>query len=535
MRLSLLFVFLPHLLFAQVDIAGARKMKSGKVVTVNGQVTASFGDLSFIQDHSGAIAVYGVEVAENDSISVTGKLAKFNGLLEVVIDSMMTLANHRKPIEPKLVTVVTDHEAELVRLQNITFPPTKLFFYPDRSGILLKSNDTIHYWIDENTDIAGYSIPATSDITGIVGRYGNRFQLVPRSHSDITSATLEQPQADNNFKVLNWNLEFFGALKYGPANDKLQLTNVATVLNSTHADVMALQEISNDEMFRQLIQQLPGYNGRCSNRYSYSFDPSGDFPPQKLCFAYNTSTIKVVREKVLLSKYFDEHPSDIFSSGRLPYLLEVEARGRHLYFVNIHAKSGYDRDARNRRIIDSRILKDTLDNYYKDKDIILLGDFNDVPDSSYENFIDDVRYECISKSLNEGGWHSTIAYDDVIDHEVVSSSIMENYVSTRIVNVFSLIPLYAKTTSDHLPVISDFDLTKTITGTDINHDTRIFPNPAHNELWFQPANSQVVLMNSLGSVIYKNEDAHPPISLSEYAPGLYYLILNNQFFPFVKN
>ena len=36
-------------------------------------------------------------------------------------------------------------------------------------------------------------------------------------------------------------------------------------------------------------------------------------------------------------------------------------------------------------------------------------------------------------------------------------------------------------------------------------------------------------------VLYKKEDAYPPISLSEYAPGLYYLVINNQPFPFMKN
>ncbi|MEI9921498.1 MAG: endonuclease/exonuclease/phosphatase family protein [Bacteroidota bacterium] len=534
MKLLCVILLLPQILPAQVDISEARKMRSGKVVTVNGQVIATFGDLSFIEDRSGAIAVYGASTNENDSISVTGKLSKFNGLLEIVVDSMKVLKASLKPVTPKVVTRITDHEAELVQLQNVSLQPQGHFFYPSRSGILIKNNDTTQYWIDENTDLPGYLIPATSTITGIVSRYGSQFQLLPRSHTDIENITPEQRQTDSNFKVLNWNLEFFGAPKYGPSNDNLQLTNVARVLNSTHADLMALQEISNDDTFKSLVQLMPGYNGRCSNRYSYSFDPSGDFPPQKLCFIYNTQTVKVIRDKILFSKYFDDNPSDIFSSGRLPYLLEVEALGHRLYFVNIHAKSGYDDDARNRRIIDATMLKDTLDHYYSNKNVFILGDFNDVLEGSYENFIDDLKYDCISRSLNENGWHSTISYDDVIDQQVILSALSDNFINVGIVNPFQLAPLYEKTTSDHLPVMSEFDLTKIVTGI-TDDELNVYPNPASNEIWFTPANSSVTLMNSIGAVLYKNKNTHPPISLNGYAPGIYYVILRDRVFKIVRN
>ncbi|MEJ0033849.1 MAG: endonuclease/exonuclease/phosphatase family protein [Bacteroidota bacterium] len=169
------------------------------------------------------------------------------------------------------------------------------------------------------------------------------FKSCPAPIPTSRMQTLEQQPVNNNFKVLNWNLEFFGAPKYGPTDNDLQITNVTRVLNSTHADLMALQEVSSDDAFKSLIQSMPGYSGRCSNRYSYSFDPSGDFPPQKVCFAYNTSTVKVIREKILFSKYFDDNPSDIFSSGRLPYLLEVETMGHRLKLRQHPCKVGLRR------------------------------------------------------------------------------------------------------------------------------------------------------------------------------------------------
>ena len=151
MKTLILLLFITPALHAQT-IAEVRKIKTGKIITVNGHVTATFGDLCFIQDNTAAIAVYGAEVEENDSIAVMGKLAKFNSLLEIVVDSVRILG-HKQPILPKTVSTLNYHEAELVRIENLRFPNNELFFYPQRAGIAIHNIDTVHYWIDENTDI----------------------------------------------------------------------------------------------------------------------------------------------------------------------------------------------------------------------------------------------------------------------------------------------------------------------------------------------------------------------------------------------
>ena len=535
----MLFLLMPLTASAQVPISEARKMKSGKTVTVAGHVTATFGDLAFIQDGGGAIAIYGVRVNIDDSISITGKLSKFNSLMEIVADSVRNFGQ-KPPIVPRLVDRIADHEAELVHIENVNIEPQGIFFYPQRAGILIHDNDTIHYWIDENTDIPGYPIPGTSSITGVVSRYGNQFQILPRSHIDVDGLHQTGPSANSYFKVMNWNLEFFGAPKYGPSNDSLQVSNVAAIINYTQPDIVALQEVSNDEAFRGLLKLTPGFEGRCSNRYSYSFDPSGDFPPQKLCFVYRSATVSVVREKILFQKLFDNDPSEMFSSGRLPYLLEVDALQHRLSLINIHAKSGADESDLVRRASDARILKDSIDQYYNDKQFILLGDLNDDLDQSivadhespYSMFLDD--YNCVSKSLSEAGWHSTISYDDMIDHQIISSPMTDFHVSTRIVNVFGIVPLYGKTTSDHLPVMSEFDLTKLITAVDDDQIPIVFPNPTCDELWF-PAGSDITVINSFGEIIIKKQGACPPILLGEYAPGLYCVVLKDQLVRIIRN
>jgi endonuclease/exonuclease/phosphatase family metal-dependent hydrolase len=363
---------------------------------------------------------------------------------------------------------------------------------------------------------------------------------MPRSHVDLTATNNDQPTTTDHLKVMNWNLEFFGARKYGPSNDSLQLNNVATVLNYTQPDIVALQEVSSDEAFRHLLDRTPGYDGRCSNRYSYSFDPSGDFPPQKLCFIYRSSTVKVVREKILFRKLFDDEPSEMFSSGRLPYLLDVDVMGRRLHLVNLHAKSGAQEADLGRRRSDAQLLKDSIDRFYRDTDLVLLGDLNDdvdksiVPDHESPYTMFRVDYKCVSELLSNQGWHSTISYDDMIDHQIISSSMSDFHVSTKIVNAFVLVPLYGKTTSDHLPVMSEFDLSKLVTGINRERPVVVFPNPTHDKLWF-PRGSDITVINSFGEIVIKKQGAYPPISLGEYAPGLYSVVLGDQLVRIIRN
>lgn len=519
-RLFLLFIAFDS--FGQVmPIAQARKLRPGTVVAVTGRVTVSreFGDLTFIQDATGGIPVYNADVAASlargDSVVVFGKLAKFNGLLEILPDSARRTGTIGRVILPKDLepSKLSDHEAELVRITGVLLKPSGHFFYPQRQGLILKESDSLNYWIDGDTDLPGHSIPSdTVTITAVVGRYRDQMQLLPRSSEDIPG--LNREQASNNahhLSIMNWNIEFFGATRekygseFGPADEGKQVANVASLLNAVQPDVVALQEVSDDAAFGDLLKVTPGYEGRCSSRFSYSHDTSEDFPPQKVCFIYKTRVARVVHEKILFRKLYDDAlasqskllddapggAASVFSSGRLPYLLELDVKVgdvmQRISLVNLHGKSGASADDHARRLFDAKILKDTLDRYYSGRKLIVLGDFNDDMDisiagrraSPYSSFVTDPTYACITKSLSDNDWHSTISYDDVIDHQVVSASMGDNYVagSVQVVNPFGLIEDYAATTSDHLPVMSEFDLRQIVTGIDDIKEVSIFPNP----------------------------------------------------------
>lgn len=518
------------------------------MVTVAGRVTAGreFGDLAFMQDRTGGIAVYNAQLDRGDSVIVRGKISRFNEMVEIIPDSVRK-AGPTKEVLPGevLLRYVFEHEGELVTVKRVSLKPPNHFFYPQRGGLLLSASDTLNYWVDGDTDIPGCTIPSTPvSVTGIVGRFKDQLQILPRSKEDIPGmlpfVNIIEP---GTFSVMNWNVEFFGAERYGPSNDELQLENVSKLIAELQPAVVALQEVSGDKAFRDLIARLPGYAGRCSNRYSYSFDTSGDFPPQKLCFIYQKQVVKVVGEKVLFRKYYDEHPDvvDIFSSGRLPYLLEADILDERVYLVNYHGKSGDGASDLKRRELDARLLNDTLQQYYPGKKLMILGDFNDDVDMS---IVKDrptpysvLRYKCLSRDLSDENWHSTISYNDVIDHQFVSKEMEDDWVSTRLVNPFALIGRYGATTSDHLPVFSQFQW-KVKTGIKEENEVKIFPIPANDVLNVEGAASfEYHIFTATGSCVSKGS-ASRQITL-DIPPGLYKVIINkgpvSQAFTFIRS
>lgn len=304
----------------------------------------------------------------------------------------------------------------------------------------------------------------------------------------LTGATVEK---SNSLDVVTWNIEWFGSSlpNQGPANVDLQLQNVKKVIEDLNADIYALQEITNLNKFYELVAALPAYRGF----HSPAVSGGGTFEEaQKLAFLYKTSTIDSVSTRVLLQGVqpnqlvgYPSTPERFWSSGRLPFLFEAKATingaEKKINFVNIHARSnGGGESAANPRYAmrryDVNVLKDSLDHYYSDVPLVILGDYNDdldetvadqsaptvnTSETSFINFMNDrANYIPVTLNLSLAGLRSFPTFENVIDHIMISSELEENWIvnSERIVAPFDLIPNYSRTTSDHLPVKMRFSL-----------------------------------------------------------------------------
>jgi exonuclease III len=491
-----------------IPIATARGLGVGSKVTVAGRVTVSnqLGSPAYVQDATGGIPVFDFNLSQSvaigDSLIITGPIGVFNDQKQISGSGSAFIKpdSSVRILTPKSITIgeLAANEGLLVTVQQVELVNKSFVFYPQSTERITDSTAQADLRIDGDTNLPGLTKPqGLTNITGVVGRFRANAQLLPRFREDVPGATEPQTPTDsiptaNTFDLVTWNLEFFGAKRedypeeFGPADEALQLQNVRQVISSLQADVIAVQEVSNDSLFTELVRQLPGYKSVCSDRFSRSFEgPSTTFPPQKVCFIYDSTSVQVLSAKALFENLYDSartidpsllpnyptgDPISFWSSGRLPYLLtaNVTINGvtERINFVNLHAKSGSTLSDFNRRVYDAQVLKNYLDANYSTEQVVVLGDFNDDLDqsiaagqpSSYAAFVNDSTYVPVTKSLSLAGARSTISFSDMIDHQVISNELSEELLigSERVITPFATIPNYGNTTTDHLAVVTRY-------------------------------------------------------------------------------
>lgn len=305
----------------------------------------------------------------------------------------------------------------------------------------------------------------------------------------LTGATINK---DETFDVVNWNIEWFGSTNpgQGPNNVDLQLQNVKTIIEDLDADIYAFQEITSLSKFTELANSLPGYGMAVSPAVS----AGGTFEEeaQKVTYLFKLATVDTIQTKVLLKGVeagmlvnYPSTPDRFWASGRLPYLMDIRTKingvQEKITLVNVHTRSNGGGESAGdpryaMRKYDVNVLKDSLDTYYGDANLIILGDFNDdldetvadqtaptvgTAETSFINYINDSEnYIPITISLSNAGLRTFPSFENVIDHQIISNELVDNWIvnSERIVAPYDLIPNYNATTSDHLAVESRFIL-----------------------------------------------------------------------------
>lgn len=75
------------------------------------------------------------------------------------------------------------------------------------------------------------------------------YQISAQTIDDLSFGT------NDTFEIMTWNLENF------PKNNQSTIDYVSQILEALDVDFIALQEISNQTSFRELIDNLTNYNG----------------------------------------------------------------------------------------------------------------------------------------------------------------------------------------------------------------------------------------------------------------------------------
>lgn len=208
-------IFTASSAFSQViSIASARSTSLGQTVTVSGVVTngSELGSIRYLQDGTGGIAAYGGNISginRYDSITVTGPLTEFNGLLEIGTGQSggnPTYIHHGaaqvtpQPLTVPLSAVNEAVEGQLVVINNVTFTTSGSFASGNSTVQVTDGSTTLDIRINGTTNIDGTTIPSgTVSITGVVGQFNTNYQIIPRDLNDIVPYVA--PQREINVLV----------------------------------------------------------------------------------------------------------------------------------------------------------------------------------------------------------------------------------------------------------------------------------------------------------------------------------------------
>ncbi|MEX0721980.1 MAG: T9SS type A sorting domain-containing protein [Balneolaceae bacterium] len=494
-----------------MEISDARQLPFGSRVTVAGRVTVAnqFDGPVHIQDESGAIPVYftpmHTAVELGDSVKVTGPLyyppyAEDNPedfsiqITTTPSDNNVTfeiLEVERKEVEPKVITALEmnsgEFESQLVLIENAAFSSSGVFEGETNYDFSDGTSDALIRIDGDADDIVGAAIPNEPlNIVGVVDQFAGDYQLKPRFVEDlgVESVTLpgEDVSRDLTFEVVTWNIEWFGNSGNGPDDEALQLENVKSVIDSLDADIFALQEISNESYFSQLVTELDEYGGVIAD-FSQN---------QKTAYLFKRATIDSLDSGLIETGMTQSN----WANGRYPLMFHFDATigdiTQQFYAYNIHAKAFGDQSSYEQRLNASREMKTYLDNSRSQDNVIFLGDYNDEittstatgNDSPYKNFVEDTEYTIITQSLEEEGF-SSHSQGSFLDHITITSELMDEYIpGTERRENTSYIGSYLSTTSDHYPIWMRFQFETVVSNEEILADNpsaftleQNYPNP----------------------------------------------------------
>jgi len=285
---------------------------------------------------------------------------------------------------------------------------------------------------------------------------------------------------DSTLDVMTWNIEWF------PKNGQQTIDSVKTIIQNLNIDVIALQEINDTALFRQMVNSLPGYETYFESSYYAG-----------LAYIYNSNTVQInsFYEIYTTFPYWTYFP-------RSPMVMDFNFMNDNYILINNHFKCCGDgildqnnpSDEEYRRQEASNLLQNYIDSNFSSNNVIVLGDLNDVltddlANNVFQNFIDNyTNYEFVDYNIATGpsaNW-SYPNWPSHLDHILITNELFDNMqldestVSTiRIDDHMGSFSIYDGYVSDHRPVgiKIGFDSGLELSKKQLPSTFHVYPNP----------------------------------------------------------
>jgi hypothetical protein len=356
---TLLFLLIPFVGFAQMDIATARQQAENSEVTVTGVVTN--GDeigspIRYIEDGTAGIAIYDPENTEGvnrgDSITVTGILLDYNGLLEIY--PVNNLINHGSgySITPQFITpddIGESTESELVSIENVIFENAGQYFsvgfynfnVGDQSGVIyVKADCDIENTLIPSCPVKMTAISSQYSFTGFDG-----YQLLVRDENDFEfsggicyNSPLTQSDITTSSFIINFSTNYnaLSELSYGLTTN-LELGVVYSDSFAVQNHAISLDNLEAGSIYYVQALAYEGSDSTYSAVYAFAtqstsveptYDCGDNFPEfPDSTFSFYPDTAQNL-DTAFIGQYFEEYllfltPTNLGDILGYPYLFNV--------------------------------------------------------------------------------------------------------------------------------------------------------------------------------------------------------------------
>lgn len=174
----------------------------------------------------------------------------------------------------------------------------------------------------------------------------------------LLSSLIGISQTDtSSLNIVSWNIQNFGKSKSDST-----IKYIADKVKSY--DVVAIQEVSTSEFGAQAVAKLDDYLDRTGYSWDYvvSDATSGD-GSERYAYLYKKSRVKL-KQKATLEKSLEKN------INREPFKAIFIFKGKEYYLFNVHLVP----TDKNPELEAQKL--DTLNKIYKNKRIVIMGDFN---------------------------------------------------------------------------------------------------------------------------------------------------------------
>jgi endonuclease/exonuclease/phosphatase family metal-dependent hydrolase len=251
-------------------------------------------------------------------------------------------------------------------------------------------------------------------------------------------------------RIATWNIENFTTVSATPE----RIAALSSVWALINPDIIALQEIARPETLQILLDAVEAETGQ---RYAFALSETSS-PSRRVGFAWNTATVEVIAAP-------QEHAELALSgSGLRPgFYGDFRVDDMDFTLYTLHLKAEMDDGSQIIREAQAVILADWIADRTDaaDEDLIMLGDFNDRPDSDTLLPVSVELYFPTDRLPDDAYTYIGDDLDSLIDHIALSpaSGAADTLCAVSIFQPESIDlseDEFEALVSDHLPVISYF-------------------------------------------------------------------------------